>query len=456
MLRDPRVGDRDARSEDRQMLLDALMAATQRLVITYTGNDERTNLPRPPAVPVGELLDIIDRTVNCEGSGRPREQVLVHHPLQPFDRRNFTGGELIPERPWSFDATALDGARALAQPRVQPDPFLAKPLPPTHEPYIELERLVQFAENPVKAFLRGRLGVTVSEYLDEVEDALPVELDGLGQWGVGQRLLDGLLAGASLDDCAQAELARGTLPPGELATPVLGSVRPIVQRIAGAAQALSDQEPQSVDVNLQLRDGRTLAGTVSGVCGNTIRSVAYSRVKPRHRLAAWVRLLALTAARPETPYESAVVGRAREEKRRSAAITAARIAPLAADAETRRHNALIELEVLVDLFDRGMREPLPMACETSAAYAQAAAREEDPEDAAAKVWSTTFNFDKEDREPEHVLVRGGVKPLSELLAERPRADEEVVGWVATDPTRFGRYARRLWDGLLTYETVSDQ
>jgi exodeoxyribonuclease V gamma subunit len=42
MLDDPHVGDRDARTEDRQLLLDALLAAEDRLVITYTGNDERT------------------------------------------------------------------------------------------------------------------------------------------------------------------------------------------------------------------------------------------------------------------------------------------------------------------------------------------------------------------------------------------------------------------------------
>ena len=53
MLDDPRVGERDPRTEDRQLLLDALMAATDHLVITYTGNDERTNAERPPAVPVG-------------------------------------------------------------------------------------------------------------------------------------------------------------------------------------------------------------------------------------------------------------------------------------------------------------------------------------------------------------------------------------------------------------------
>ena len=62
ILDDPHVGDRDARSEDRQLLLDAVMAASDCLIITYTGRDERTNAERPPAVPVGELLDVVERT----------------------------------------------------------------------------------------------------------------------------------------------------------------------------------------------------------------------------------------------------------------------------------------------------------------------------------------------------------------------------------------------------------
>ena len=95
MLDDPHVGERDPRSEDRQLLLDALLAATERLIVTYTGNDERTNTPRPPAVPVGELLDASTRTVRCRATAPAREQVVVRHPLQPFDPRNFTAGELV-------------------------------------------------------------------------------------------------------------------------------------------------------------------------------------------------------------------------------------------------------------------------------------------------------------------------------------------------------------------------
>jgi exodeoxyribonuclease V gamma subunit len=85
------VGDRNIRSEDRQLLLDAVLAAGDHVIVTYSGRDERTNAQRPPSVPIGELLDVIDATARGDG-GSAREQVLVEHPLQPFDGRNFDPG----------------------------------------------------------------------------------------------------------------------------------------------------------------------------------------------------------------------------------------------------------------------------------------------------------------------------------------------------------------------------
>ena len=40
-----------------------------------------------------------------------------------------------------------------------------------------------------------------------------------------------------------------------------------------------------------------------------LRTVTYSRVNPRHRIAAWVRLLAVQAAHPGRAFESVTVGR---------------------------------------------------------------------------------------------------------------------------------------------------
>jgi len=452
LLAEPHVGDRDPRTEDRQMLLDALMAATEQLIITYTGNDERTNLRRPPAVPVGELLDIVDRTVSSE-AGSPRDQVVVHHPLQPFDPRNFVPGKLVPDRPWSFDPQALAGAQALKRPRNADAEFLPAPLQPRSETVIELDNLVRFVEAPVRAFLRDRLGISVSEFLDEVEDELPVELDALGKWGVGQRLLDAVLAGADLDACKKAEIARGTLPPGHLALPVLEEIGAVVAQLAASARGLAgDAPPGSLDVNLALPDGRTLAGTVTGVCGDTVRAISYSRVRPRDRLRAWVKLLALTAARPERPFESLVIGRARTGAYQ-ADVTVARIVPVGDDGAARGRAALAQLTILIDLYDRGMREPLPLASDASAAYAQAAGAGHDGAAAADKAWTSTFDYPKEDRQPEHVLVYGGEIALSELLSTTPRADED---WYPDEPSRFGVYARRLWAGLLAREEIGDR
>src|SRR5690606_26151518 len=106
LARDPLLGERDARSEDRQLLLDAVLATGEKLLILHTGADPVTGAPRPPAVPVAELLDVLAAHVGPEAMSA----VHLRHPLQSFDRRNFA-----PENPCSFDTVALAGARAAAR-----------------------------------------------------------------------------------------------------------------------------------------------------------------------------------------------------------------------------------------------------------------------------------------------------------------------------------------------------
>src|SRR5262249_49941457 len=108
LARRPMTGERDVRSEDRQLLLDAIMAATETLVVTYTGANEHTGLSVPPAVPLGEILDTLD-TIAAEPL---RERLLVRHPLQAYDARNLTPGALGVPGPFSFDRAGLAAAEA--------------------------------------------------------------------------------------------------------------------------------------------------------------------------------------------------------------------------------------------------------------------------------------------------------------------------------------------------------
>lgn len=454
---DPYVGDRDSRSEDRQLLLDALMAAANRLVVTYTGRDERTNAPIAPAVPLGELLDMIDRTVRTGGGEPARDRVVVRHPLQPFDARNFTVGALLPDRPWSFDPVALDGARALRGPPADRRPFLAGRLPAPAGNVIEVDRLVAFVQHPVKAFLRQRLGVSVGDRFEEVADALPIDLDGLGKWGVGERLLAARLTGASTAACAAAEIARGVLPPGALAQRIFDELGPTVDGLVASVEALppGPGQPRSIDLRLPLPDGQLLVGTVGVLSDTLLRSVTFSRVGPKHRLAAWVRFLCLAAARPDAEFAAVSIGRSRAGAPKAATVTIATLAPLAGDPAGRRDAALAHIAGLIDLYDRGMREPLPLYCAASAAYAAAVHAGKAPDRAARAAWESD-KFPREDKDPEHILVLGGGCSYDTVVGPAPGADEDGPGWPAGEDSRFGRYARRLWEPLLACEELVDR
>jgi exodeoxyribonuclease V gamma subunit len=173
-----------------------------------------------------------------------------------------------------------------------------------------------------------------------------------------------------------------------------------------------------------LPDGRRLNGTVPDVHGDLLRSVTYSRVNPRHRLVAWVRFLALTAAHPGREFEAATIGRAAfGVAPRGTTVSIVRLPRMAPEV------ALQHLASLAALFDDGMCEPLLLATRASATHAAGGQ--------AAKEWESDWRFTREDQELEHQLVFGGVLTFAEFAVPE-----------------FDRRARQLWDGPLGWEQVT--
>ena len=138
------------------------------------------------------------------------------------------------------------------------------------------------------------------------------------------------------------------------------------------------------------------------------------------------------------------------------AVTVAELPPLEGSPATRRDSATQQLVTLLDLYDRGMREPAPIACRASAAYATARVKGKDPAKAGRSAWESSHKFDSEDKEEEHRLVWGGDSDFDAFLEESPRADEAGEEWDQDETSRFGRYAMRLWTGLLAHEVIEDR
>lgn len=421
LARDPCIGERDVRSEDRQLLLDALLAAGERLVVLYTGADPVSGAPRPPAVPLGELLDVVDAMVPGARTG-----VVVRHPLQPYDVRCFTGAP-----PPSFDPVSLAGARRSVQPR-EPEPA-RRPLGPPTGP-VALADLVAFVEHPVRAYLRQRLRITLPGEDEEIADALASTLDGLQEWAVGERLLAAGLRGTRPEDARRAEWLRGTLPPGRLGEQVLQRVGGRVDALVAAGRGVLAAPPRTVDVRLDL-GGRELSGTVNGVRDGAVVAVTYASLSARHRARSWVLALALAAA--EGTGRAITVGRSRDRARTST--VTAPPDPVAALAD------------LVDLYDRGMCEPLPLAAKTSWAYAGERLDGRPPEralDTARREWNRESGGEREDRS--HQYAWGDRPAFERLVAAAPGDGEQWAG----ETTRFGALACRLWAPIRAAEQFS--
>lgn len=429
LARRPLTGERDPRSEDRQLLLDAVLAARDHLVITYTGAHESTGQRRPPAVPLHELLDVLDRTATIDGE--PAGHAVVRrHPLQAFDPRN-----LEPGRPFSFDRAALAGARASLAPR-RPRPSIADLWLPAPTDDIDLADLIAFFKAPVRCFLRRRLEIALPEQDEERSDSVPVELDGLQSWQVGDRMLRDIARGAGPEEALQLAWRRGLLPPGRLGWRLATRIRDQVVPIATLADAITQGlTPRAVDIDLALPDGRRITGTVTSLYDTRVVSTGFSRLGPKQELDAWVQLVVLECALPGRGWSAGAIGRAGRGE------DPARVAfGSVADAPAR-------LAELVATYDAGMRGPIPLPVKTAHAYATRRLRPS-AEAAARKEWEGG-RFDGESADPEHRCVWGDLA-FEDLLRIAPRPGEEY-----TDETsRLGVLARRLWQPILAVRAGS--
>ncbi|MFG1795180.1 exodeoxyribonuclease V subunit gamma [Nocardia sp. NPDC049149] len=432
LARNPLLGERDPRSEDRQLLLDAILAATETLLVLHTGADPVTGAHRPAAVPVAELLDVLRAHVGAE----QLDAVHLRHPLQAFDRRNFRA-----ERPFSFDAVALAGAVAAGQP-AQPKPaFLPEPLPVPELADVALADLISFVEHPIRAFLWQRLGLRVPEHEEDIADRLPIELDGLAKWELGERLLAARLTGADPNGLRAAEWRRGTLPPFGFGAAVLDEVEHTVDKLVRASQADYAGTARAVDVAVDLGNGRRLTGTVPEVRGETLVRTTFSRLAPKHRIGAWVSLLAL-AVTEDRSWHAVTTGRGQFGR------PAWRSELTAPDMPAAR----AILRELVALRDAGLSEPLPIAPGATAAYAERRFRGATVDEAVVAA-EREFNGGPNgpgpfgDHTDRHLRYVWGPAPRLEHLMEIPAPPGEPG-----ETTRFGALARRLWAPLLGAES----
>jgi exodeoxyribonuclease V gamma subunit len=345
---DYRPGDRSRREDDRYLLLEALLSAREKLYISWVGRSIRDNSDRPASVLVGQLRDHLASGWRlADDRGDLLEALTQEHPLQPFSARYFHQGSALFS--YASEWRMLHGAHEHAAQSQVLEPYVQE------EP-LGLGQLQDFLRNPVRHFFSQRLKISFV-------------LDALQRYSLSDSLLEAALVRLDQPDLALATHAKrlqnsGLLPMAgfgecmqrELIEPLPDLLQRYQQLLALWPTPLTSALP----VSLQLH-GVSVEGWLSGLHQRadgavlTISAIPNGIGSPKTR--KWHRLI--------RPWVNHLVACANGFSMTTALVASDDSLLLAPFEEPVARRLLGDL---LQAWQAGMRQPLPIAVKTAFAW----------------------------------------------------------------------------------------
>ncbi len=302
----PKIWDRHARMEDRQLFLDALLTPTDRLIVTASTRNVRTGKEEPFSSCVDELLRVLLQMTG--GDHAIRKQLIIHHRLAPYASDYFQPDSPLPH---SFQSDMAAIATTLANqdarhgcPLIQPTKSPAPVIPSE----IALSQLIAFWKDPAKAFLKAQQIAPLDEEEDDQNlDRPSLKLDGLGAWKIKAMIIDKRLSSNSVALASDEAAARGNrqLPPGALGSSDWEEADQIVREITDTIRGFQ-LETQKLSTTIQIGSQTyTVTGDLQlGKKGATTTLLFWSVGKfesPHHKIPPWISAVFAAAAGQSRP-----------------------------------------------------------------------------------------------------------------------------------------------------------
>jgi exodeoxyribonuclease V gamma subunit len=278
----PRPGDAAPRRLEKQLFVDAVLAARDRLILSAVGRSQKDNAERAASVCLDALLDAARLHWGADA-----ERLVVRHRLQPFAPDYFAAGGPLASYAAQHHVGAGDPPGAFFEGDALPDAT-----PPAE---VSLGELARAWTDPSRFLLRDRLRLALDLDGAAVQDDEPVTLGGLDKWRVREAVLAAVLDGLDDEAIAARLLRSGLLPGGAAGGAWLRALRQSVEGVVATVGAWGETAPRAVAVDVE---GGRVVGTVERVGARGGLRFRAGRVREKDLVAAWVDHLALCAGAP--------------------------------------------------------------------------------------------------------------------------------------------------------------
>ncbi len=260
------IGDSDARLDVRRSLLDATLAAQDRLIITCTGQSIKNNQRLPLATPLAEFVDFARRLgVGQHATNKHLSAIEIEHPRHTTSVRNFFKDQVQSEIVWSHDQVARQAAITLGE-AIKTKPLRVVDLP---GPVVLTPELLEDTYiEPLDVYLYQTLGIfSYRKNETETPAIIPLEIDKKTAAGLAQELLMLTSVDKSPDAPGtwQAEVRRsGVVPPAPFGDEAFQEVEDLVDAMQSALAAMNIDLAKlaPVAVNIEISPGVKLVGEI--------------------------------------------------------------------------------------------------------------------------------------------------------------------------------------------------
>lgn len=391
---DYRPGDRSRREDDRYLFLEALLSAREQLYVSWVGRSIVDNAEKPPSVLVGQLRDHLQAGWCKAGAGEAGEEsgndllaaLTTEHPLQPFSQHYFPTAEQYAKRDvaaqrlftYAHEWREVHGEFPTAERPADLKEF-------TQETPLTLVQLGNFLRDPARAFFTTRLKVFLESEESVSLDQEPFDLNGLANWQLQDQLIreqrravdEGRERMPAMLDCLNRLQGQGVLAMGAFGERMREQLSEPMEALFEAYETALETWPHRVaepkPVQLSVPGAPPLEDWLdelrTNVAGERCRLVLTSsslvkkgQYRWQHILRHWVTHLAghLNGA----PMTTQLLSRAGH-------VT---LPPL--DPEVAR----TQLREIIRTWQAGMRQPLPLACDTAFVWLSKLGSSQNPPD----------------------------------------------------------------------------